>query len=39
MAESDPSDRSRFRRNVVRVLTVQVIALTLLWLLQVTYTP
>lgn len=26
--------RSRFRTNLVRVLTIQVIALLLLWLLQ-----
>lgn len=30
---------SRFRRTLVRVLTVQVITLVLLWILQHSYTP
>ena len=29
---------SRFRTNLIRVLTVQVVALLLLWLLQQRYT-
>jgi hypothetical protein len=33
-----PRDAARFRRTLVRVLAVQVIALVLLWLLQVRYT-
>jgi len=31
-------DRARFRRTLIRVMTVQVITLALLWLLQVTFT-
>lgn len=30
--------RRRFRRNLIRVMTVQVISLILLWLLQSRYT-
>ena len=30
---------SRFRRTLIRVMSVQVITLALLWLLQHTYTP
>jgi hypothetical protein len=30
---------SRFRRTLIRVMSVQVITLVLLWLLQHTYTP
>lgn len=30
---------SRFRRTLVRVLTVQAITLILLWILQHSYTP
>jgi hypothetical protein len=30
---------ARFRRTLVRVMTVQVITLLLLWLLQRTFTP
>ena len=33
------SDATRFRRTLVRVLTVQVIALALLYLLQYTFRP
>lgn len=33
------SDGSRFRRTLIRVMSVQVITLVLLWLLQLTYTP
>jgi hypothetical protein len=29
-----PRDAARFRRTLVRVMTVQVVALVLLWLLQ-----
>jgi hypothetical protein len=32
-------DKRRFRRNLFRVMTVQVITLVLLWLLQRAYTP
>lgn len=38
--ESDAAPReggSRFRRTLVRVMTVQVISLLLLWWLQATY--
>jgi len=38
MNESTP-DRERFRRTLIRVLTVQVIALLLLGLLQYTFRP
>jgi hypothetical protein len=31
------ADRTRFRRTLVRVMTVQVITLILLWLLQQTF--
>ena len=34
---SDDQPRSNFRRTVVRVLGVQVVALVLLWLLQFRY--
>jgi hypothetical protein len=36
--DPDPEARERFRRNLVRVMTVQVISLVLLWLLQRHYT-
>jgi len=32
------SDADRFRRTLVRVMTVQVVTLLLLWWLQVTFT-
>jgi hypothetical protein len=38
MNESTP-DRERFRRNLVRVMTVQIITLLLLALLQYTFRP
>jgi hypothetical protein len=31
------TDRDRFRRTLVRVMTVQVVTLVLLWLLQSRY--
>jgi hypothetical protein len=31
--------RGKFRRTLVRVMTVQIIALLLLWLLQKSFTP
>lgn len=31
---STPEDRARFRRTLLRVMTVQVVSLILLWLLQ-----
>ena len=31
-------DRSRFRRTLVKVMTVQVIALAILWYIQATFT-
>jgi len=35
-----PADpRARFRRNLARVMSVQVVALVLLWLLQQHFTP
>ena len=30
-------DRAKFRRTLLRVMTVQVVALALLWWLQVTF--
>ena len=33
------SSDSRFRRNLVRVMAVQIITLVLLWILQHSYTP
>lgn len=30
---------TQFRRNLVRVMALQVVALVLLWLLQTRYTP
>ena len=33
----DAPDDGRFRRNLVRVMSVQVVALLLLWLLQHRY--
>ena len=32
-----PRDAARFRRTLVRVLAVQVVALVLLWVLQLRY--
>jgi hypothetical protein len=31
--------RGRFRRTLVRVMSVQIVALLLLWLLQKSFTP
>lgn len=31
-------DRARFRRTLVKVMTVQVIALAILWYIQATFT-
>jgi len=38
MTEDTP-DAGRFRRTLIRVLTVQVIALALLYLMQYTFRP
>lgn len=38
MSDATP-DAQRFRRTLIRVLTVQVVALVLLWLLQYTFRP
>ena len=32
-------DRARFRRTLIKVMSVQVVALLLLWWLQVTFSP
>jgi hypothetical protein len=32
-------DRAQFRRNLTRVLAVQVITLAILWVMQRTFTP
>ena len=37
--ETREADARRFRRNLLRVMTVQVVTLVLLWLLQRAYTP
>jgi hypothetical protein len=34
---SPPTERDRFRRTLVRVMSVQVVTLVLLWLLQARY--
>ena len=34
---SDP-DRARFRRTLIKVMTMQIVALAILWLLQATFT-
>jgi hypothetical protein len=39
MTAPPTNDPGRFRRNLVRVMSVQVVALVLLWLLQQRYTP
>jgi len=38
-ARDDTDARGRFRRNLIRVLSIQVIALLLLALIQKIYTP
>jgi hypothetical protein len=38
-ASPSPESKARFRRTLVRVMTVQIAALLLLWWLQRTYTP
>jgi hypothetical protein len=35
--ESTPPDRPTFRKNLLRVMAVQIVALALLWFLQATY--
>ena len=35
---NEPNERARFRRTLVRVMTVQAISLILLWVLQALYT-
>jgi hypothetical protein len=36
---SEPSDRERFKKNLVRVMAVQVVTLLLLFYLQYIFTP
>ncbi len=36
-ANGDHTSRSLFRRNLIRVLSVQAVALVVLWLLQARY--
>ena len=39
-APRDPdADRVRFRRTLIKVMSMQVIALLFLWLLQAAFTP
>lgn len=38
MTDDRTVERARFRRTLMRVMTVQVISLLLLWWLQVTFT-
>ena len=37
LPRDDSPDDGRFRRNLIRVMSVQVVALLLLWLLQHRY--
>ena len=39
-APTPPSDedRARFKRTLVKVMTMQIVALALLWLIQATFT-
>ena len=36
--ESNDAERSKFQQTLIRVMTVQVVTLILLWLLQARYT-
>ena len=36
---TESPERARFRRTLVKVMAMQVVALLLLWLLQVSFTP
>jgi hypothetical protein len=38
-ASGAAGDRATFRRNLTRVLAVQVVTLAILWVLQRTFTP
>ena len=38
IVEPTETDAQRFRKTLLRVMTVQVVALLLLWWLQVTFT-
>jgi hypothetical protein len=38
-ATMSEESNARFRRTLIRVMTVQVVTLLLLWLLQKTFTP
>jgi hypothetical protein len=39
MTDPRAEDRRRFRRTLARVMAVQIIALTVLWVLQASFTP
>ena len=39
MTPNDTPDAGRFRRTLVRVMTVQVVTLILLWVVQRHFTP
>ena len=36
---TESPDRARFRKTLVRVMGMQVVALLVLWVLQVSFTP
>ena len=36
---TESPERARFRRTLVKVMAMQVVALLLLWALQVSFTP
>ena len=37
--QSADDDKARFRRTLIKVMTMQVVALLLLWWLQITFSP
>ena len=39
MTEPTSADRRHFRRTLVKVMAMQVVALLVLWLLQAAFTP
>jgi hypothetical protein len=38
-APNPPDDATRFRRTLIKVMTMQVVALAVLWWLQTRFTP
>lgn len=39
MTDARDADRRRFRRTLLKVMAMQVVALLVLWLLQTAFTP